>query len=292
MSEPEVMIDAHHHFFRSGSGEYPWMKLPGYEFLRGDFGEAELSPTLATNSVAATVLVQTWSSYEESVEYLALAEMSNYVRGVVGWVDLAAPDVGEMIDRLRASPGGNYLVGVRHQVHDEPDPDWLSRDTVRRGLRAVARADLTFDLLVRPRELGAAITLARELPELRLVVDHAGKPNIASGGRAEWLQLMAPLAALDRVDCKISGLVTEADWSAWTLDEVVAYAVDVIEMFGVNRCMFGSDWPVCLVAASYDEVVAVVTQALSGATTAERSAVLAGTATRAYGLMPMVSVVP
>lgn len=287
MNAHEFAIDAHHHYFRAGSGEYPWMSLPGYGLLRGDFGEFELSTALAANSVAATILVQTWSSYEESVEFLALSETSNNVRGVVAWVDLGAPDVGEMIDRLRAGPGGKNLVGVRHQVHDEPDPDWLSRPAVRRGLRAVADADLPFDLLVRPRELAVALALAREVPDLRLVVDHAGKPDIAHGRRAEWLELMAPLAALDHVDCKISGLVTEADWSAWTLGEVSAYAVDVIEMFGADRCMFGSDWPVCLLAASYDEVMAVVAQALSGASPGERSAVLAGTATRAYRLAPM-----
>ena len=221
-------VDAHHHYFRPGVGEYPWMDAPGFEFLRGEFGPDQLAPELAANSITATVLVQTWSSFEESLDYLAIAESSPHVRGVVAWVDLTAVDVDERLAELRDAPGGGRLVGVRHQVHDEPDPDWLSRPDVRRGLRAVAEADLVYDLLVRPRELPAALQLAHDLPDLRLVVDHAAKPNIAAGGRGAWLEALTPLARLAQVDCKLSGLVTEADRSSWDVDDVASYAVDVL----------------------------------------------------------------
>jgi L-fuconolactonase len=147
------------------------------------------------------------------------------------------------------------LVGVRHQVHDEPDPDWLVRDDVQRGLRAVEEAGLAYDLLVRPRELPAALRVARAFPGLRLVIDHIGKPPIASGELEPWARSMAPFADCGHVFCKISGLVTEADWQRWTAADLAPYLGRVHEWFGERRLLFGSDWPVCLLAASYEDVV-------------------------------------
>lgn len=249
------MIDAHVHFW---DGRLDWMtdEMAG---LHRAFGFEDLRPSLAANGIDAVVLVQTHSSLEETRRFLALAETNDLVAGVIGWVDLTAPDAAAVLAELGESPS---LVGVRHQVHDEPDPDWLLRDDVGRGLQAVQDAGLAYDLLVRLRELPAALEVARAFPELRLVIDHAAKPPIASGELEPWAGRMAPFAELEHVSCKVSGLVTEADWERWEPNDLVPYVSRLAGWFGPERLLFGSDWPVCLLAASYAEVVAACEHAL------------------------------
>jgi L-fuconolactonase len=251
------VIDAHVHFW---GGRLDWM-TEGMAVLHRALGPEELRPSLAANGIDRIVVVQTQSSLEETRRFLALAETSDLVAGVVGWVDLTAPDVAAALAELCESPG---LVGIRHQVHDEPDPAWLLRDDVRRGLRAVQDAGLAYDLLVRPRELPAALEVARAFPELRLVIDHAAKPPVASGELEPWAGRMAPFAELEHVSCKVSGLVTEANWERWSAADLVPYVSRLAAWFGPERLLFGSDWPVCLLAASYDEVVAAYGDALGG----------------------------
>jgi len=233
------VIDAHVHLW---DGPLGWMTAE-MAVLARPYGLDELRPGLAAHGVDAVVLVQTRSSVEETRRFLALADADDLVAGVVGWVDLTAPDVATV------------LAGIRHQVHDEPDPAWLLRDDVLHGLAAVRDAGLVYDLLVRPRELPAALEVARRIPELRLVIDHAAKPPIAGGELEPWRTLMAPFADLEQVSCKVSGLVTEADWERWQADDLVPYVSHLVEWFGTERLLFGSDWPVCLLVASYDEVV-------------------------------------
>jgi L-fuconolactonase len=199
---------------------------------------------------------------EETCTLLEVAAATPFVAGVVGWVDLTSPDVAERLAELRARPDGCYLVGIRHQVHDEADADWLLRNDVRRGLHALQDAGLAYDVLVRTRELPAALDMARAFPELRLVVDHIAKPPIASGELEPWAGRLAALARLEHVSCKFSGLVTEADWARWRPEDLAPYAERVVEWFGEDRLLFGSDWPVCTLAASYDEVVAVAERAV------------------------------
>jgi L-fuconolactonase len=177
------------------------------------------------------------------------------VSGVVGWVDLARPRVGAAVADLRNGQGGHHLVGARHQVHDEDDPDWLLRHEVQHGLRELADAGLAYDLHVRARELPAALRTARAQPSLRLVIDHIAKPPIREGEMEEWARTMAPFAGLDNVYCKLSGMVTEADCTTWRPADLVPYVERVLDWFGEDRVMFGSDWPVCLLAASYGEVM-------------------------------------
>jgi L-fuconolactonase len=242
------VIDAHVHFW---DGPLPWM-ADDMSVLRRPFGPDDLRPLTAANGIRAVVVVQASSSVEETRHLLAVAAADELVAGVVGWVDLTAPDVGDALAELRAA---GPLVGVRHQVHDEPDPEWLLRDDVQRGLQAVQEAGLTYDLLVRPRELPAALDVARRFADLRLVIDHAAKPPIAAGELEPWAERMAPFAELEHVCCKVSGLVTEADWERWTPEDFEPYVSRLVEWFGEDRLLFGSDWPVCLLAASYDEVV-------------------------------------
>ena len=276
-------IDAHHHLIDPARTEYPWL-TPDLAAIDRRFGPEDLEPELAASGIEHTILVQTISSLEETREFLATAAMVPFIAGVVGWVDLTDPSVADVIARLRAEPGGDGVVGVRHQVHDEPDPDWLSRPDVRRGLRAVDAAGLTYDLLVRSRELPAALAVARDLPGLRFVIDHMAKPPIRSGAIEPWAALLRPFAELANVWCKLSGLVTEADAVAWRVDDLAPFADVALAIFGPTRLMFGSDWPVCLLAASYAEVVGAARELTDRLSRAEREAVFGGAAESAYRL--------
>jgi L-fuconolactonase len=250
-----MRIDAHVHFWgRPQLAIYDWM-TPEMEAIRRPFAPDELRPLLAAHGFDHAILVQTHASVDETRAFLELAAATDFVAGVVGWVDLTSPKIADTLAELRARPDGRYLVGARHQVHDEPDPDWLLRDDVRRGLCALGEAGLAYDVLVRTRELPAALDTARAFPGLRLVIDHIAKPPIASGEIEPWAERMAPFAELEHVFCKVSGLVTEADWQNWATDDLVPYARRVAEWFGESRLLYGSDWPVCTLAASYDEVV-------------------------------------
>jgi L-fuconolactonase len=246
--------------------------------LRRRFAPDDLEPALRANGVAGTVVVQARSSLEETTALLATAEQAPFVLGVVGWIDLTAPDAAETLAGF-----DGRLVGIRHQVHDEPDPGWLLRDDVQRGLVAVGAAGLAYDLLVRTRELPAALETARRQQELRLVLDHVAKPPLASGELDEWAAGVEALSRLPNVTCKLSGLVTEAA-ADWRADELVSCLRRALDWFGADRCLFGSDWPVCLLAADYEQVLGLVTAALEGASESERAAVLGGTAIETYGL--------
>lgn len=279
-----LRIDAHHHFWDPADFDYPWMANAALDPVRRAFTPADLAPALSTSDIDGTVLVQTVSEVAETEQFLATAATTPWVRGVVGWVDLTDPAVGDTLDRLiESSPG--TLVGIRHQVHDEADPQWLLRDDVQRGLAEVAGRELAYDLLVRSRELPAAIETVRRLPALRFVLDHIAKPPIAEGVHEPWSTLIAELARSENVDVKLSGMVTEARWDRWDAAVLAPYIAHVLEVFGAERAMFGSDWPVCLLAAAdYGTVVGALDSALAGISPAEHDAVFGGTAIRAYAL--------
>jgi L-fuconolactonase len=276
-------VDAHHHFWDPATADYPWL-TDDLAPIRRAFGPADFEPLLRESRIDLTVLVQTRSSLAETRDLLATAAAHPFIAGVVGWVDLTEASVGDDLAALRAGPGGDRLVGIRHQAQDEPDPEWLGRADVRRGLGEVAAAGLAYDLLVRTRELPAAIDVAAALPGLRFVLDHAAKPPIASRAVEPWAGLIRRLASLQNVSCKLSGLVTEADWATWKPDHLRPYVETVLEAFGPARLMFGSDWPVCLLAASYERVVETATDLTRELTAPERARVFGGTAIEAYGL--------
>lgn len=254
-------VDAHHHLWDVGVREYPFLARPGLEPLRRTFGVEDY--VAAAPEDTAGIAVQAVSSEAETVDLLAAAGADGPVRAVVGWVDLTAPDVAERLAALRAGPGGEALVGIRHQVEDEPDPGWLLRPEVLRGLREVAAAGLVFDLLVKPPQYDAAIEAARRLPELRIVLDHLGKPDVAGGMWTPWSGWIAALAVLPNVAAKLSGLVTEADWSAWSHELLVPYGRHALDAFGPGRVMYGSDWPVCTLAATHAQTVALAEATLT-----------------------------
>ena len=276
-----VRIDAHHHVWDLDVRDQPWTaELPA---LRRSFEIDDLAPELASAGIDATVVVQTITTPDETPELLAMAAASPLIAGVVGWVDLEAREVAHQIAALRELPGGGALVGIRHQVQGELDPDWLTRPSVLRGLAAVATAGLSYDLLVTPGQLPAAIGAARRLPELRFILDHAGKPRIAQGELQPWSDLVASLAALPNVAAKLSGLATEAS-APWSVSQLQPYVDVLLTSFGASRIMFGSDWPVSLLAAPYSETVAAAEYLLRGASDTDREAVFGATALEWYRL--------
>ena len=271
-----MIIDAHHHFWDPATADYPWL-TDELAPIRRRFGPEDLVPLLLRRGIDGSIVVQARSSLDETRDLLATAAEVSWLVGVVGWVDLTDPAIDDVLARLR----GGRLVGIRHQVHDEPDPEWLLRADVDRGIEALERAGLAYDLLVRARELPAALELARRHPGVRFVVDHLAKPPVRGGDTRDWAEGLAALAALPNVSCKLSGLVTEADWKGWSAAELLPYFERALEWFGPERSLYGSDWPVCLLAAGYDEVVDLLLAALEKS---ERAAVMGGTARRVYRL--------
>jgi L-fuconolactonase len=267
-----------------GVRDQDWITGPELAPLRRDFTLADLTPLARREGVRASVAVQTVAVADETPELLALAAERDLVRAVVGWTDLTAPDVVQELARLRGLPGGRYLAGIRHQVQGEPDPDWLTRPDVLNGLRAVAAAGLAYDLIVLPQQLPAARRAAAAVPELTFVLDHLGKPPIASGVIGAWQRDLLRLAELPNVVCKLSGLVTEADWSRWSTEDLRVCTETALDAFSPDRLMFGSDWPVCTLAASYGDVVASAADLTRGLSPSEQTAVWSGTATRVYAL--------
>ncbi len=282
---PAHRIDSHHHLWNPDTREYPW--LTGLDAIFRPFTVDDLRPLLAANGVDGTVLVQTVSDLDETREFLATAAANDIIAGVVGWADLEKLDLAADLDALLEGEGGDRLVGIRHQVHDENDPDWLLREEVQRGLEVLADRHLVYDLLVRPRELPAAITIARDFPHLRFVVDHIAKPPIATGELEPWSSLMGELAGLENVACKLSGMVTEADLETWQPADLLPYVRTVVEIFGPDRLMWGSDWPVCLLAADYPRVLGAtreVLEELDVLSDAADRAIFGETAIRWYNL--------
>ncbi|MEV6737162.1 amidohydrolase family protein [Streptomyces sp. NPDC051104] len=278
------LVDAHHHVWDLAVRDQEWINGPELAPLRRTFSLSDLRPPAERAGVGATVMVQTVTVPEETPEMLAQAACDPLVAGVVGWTDLTAPDVADTLARLRELPGGGRLVGIRHQVQSEPDPRWLVREDVLRGLSAVAEAGLAYDLVILPHQLPAATAAARRLPGLRFVLDHAGKPGIVAGALEPWASELRALAAEPNTFCKLSGLVTEADWRGWTVDDLRPFAETVLGAFGPDRVMYGSDWPVCTVAADYAEVLDAARTLTARLSVDERVGVFGGTAVNAYRL--------
>lgn len=279
-----MTVDAHHHLWELGRRDQPWTAEVERRPIRRDFTPADLAAAVAPCGVTATVLVQVLNEAGETHDLLTYARDSDLIRGVVGWVDLAHPAVPDQLAALRAEPGGERLVGVRHQMQAEPDPGgWLARADVQRGLRAVAAAGLVYDLMIRPAQFEVAARTARAHPDLAFVLDHLGKPPIATGPLGPWAAGIRALAAVPNIYCKLSGMVTVADPERWTVADLRPYARTALDAFGPDRVLFGSDWPVCLLAATYDKLVATVHELLAGLTDAERRQVLGGAARAVYG---------
>lgn len=275
------VVDAHQHF---------WSKEvlrilnfpPEMGLLNRDYGPGDLRPQLDIVGVSQTILVQTYSSYENTNCFLELAEAIDWVAGVVGWVDLTDPHLSKVLDVLQSHP---KFKGVRHQWHDEPDHDWLIRGDVIRGLRELERRHIPYELLVKPFNCEYIPRVIEAVPNLDLVIDHLGKPSIKTGQIDDWTASMSIVADHPNLYCKLSGMVTEADWQCWKPSDLRPYVEKSIELFGVNRLMFGSDWPVCLLAGSYTDVFDALQECLKDLSEGDKAMVMGGTACRFYRLV-------
>ncbi len=272
-----MRIDAHQHFWRLSRGDYGWL-TPELAPIYRDFMPGDLAPLLAAAGIARTILVQAAPSAAETAFLLDIAQTTPFVAGVVGWVDFTAPNAAATIATLSQNP---RLVGLRPMIHDIADPDWMLHPQLEPAFAAMQRLGLVFDALVRPVHLARLIALADRHPALAIVVDHAAKPDIASGRLDPWQRDMLALSARPNVACKLSGLVTEAG-AGWTIDRLRPYVAPLIAYFGPQRLIFGSDWPVCTLAAGYGEWSAAVETLLAGLAPAERQAVFGGNAERVY----------
>jgi L-fuconolactonase len=276
------MIDAHQHFWNPARGDYGWMPKDD-PVLSRVWGPGDLAPHLARHGIDKTVLVQAAPSIAETEYMLGIADATPFVAGVVGWVDFERPADRAELRRLAGHPA---FKGVRPMIQDIPDDGWMLRDDVQWGYRAVIEDGLTFDALGFPRHLDNFLTLLKRYPEMRVVVDHCMKPQIRSHSEMSfrhWADGMARIAGETGAFVKFSALVTEAT-PGWTVADLAPYVDHVIGAFGADRVMWGSDWPVCLLAASYDQWRAAAEQLVAGRTEAERAAIFGGTAARFYGL--------
>ncbi len=275
-----AIVDSHQHFWDLSRFDYPWMP-EAESVLKRDHLPADLKPLMHDVGVERTVTVQAVQSIEEARWLLDLADENEFVAGVVAWVDLQSPDVGHDLDELQAR---EKFCGVRHIWHDEAEDDWIVRQPVLNGLRELASRNIPYDLLPRPQHLRFIPQLLDEVPGLRTVIDHIAKPHIAEGTMEPWATEMAEIAANPSVFCKFSGMVTEADHENWSVDDLKPYAEQVVAMFGYDRLMFGSDWPVSTLASEYQRTFAAYNSALGELSTEDHAKVFGGNAERFYGL--------
>ncbi|HVQ36991.1 MAG TPA: amidohydrolase family protein [Pyrinomonadaceae bacterium] len=278
-----MIIDSHQHFWQVGRFDYPWM-TPDLGVLYRDYLPETLEPILDRNAVVGTILVQASNSLPETEWLLNLAERHQFIAGVVGWVDLTDPEMSRDLEGFKSHP---KFKGVRHLVESEPADDWLSRPEVIRGLQTLEKHNVAFDLLVHTRHLAHVETVAAASPQLRLVVDHLAKPPIAAGTPDEiaaWAKALKAVAAYPNVSCKLSGLVTEANHSSWDAEDLRPFVERALEFFGPARLMFGSDWPVCLLAAPYPEVLGAFQYLLREIKEEEWTMIFSGNATEFYQL--------
>jgi L-fuconolactonase len=282
-----MIIDAHQHFWHYQPSRDTWIgdNMP---VLKRDYLPKDLLPDLRANGIDWTIAVQADQSEAQTLFLLELARQSPFIAGVVGWVDLCAPDAG---DRIQYFSGFQKLRGFRHVAQSEPDDRFLVREDFLSGVAMLGAFDLTYDILIYARQLPAAVELVERLPEQAFVLDHVAKPNLAKpklGGRScefdNWVQGIRALARNPRVYCKLSGLITEADWRGWRADDFKPYLDIVFDAFGADRLMFGSDWPVCLLAGTYAQVKGLIEEYACGFERSAHEKIFGGNAARFYRL--------
>lgn len=274
------MIDSHQHFWQVGRFDYPWMSADNKVLYR-DYLPGQLEPILRANGVEKTVLVQASNSVAESRWLLELGDEHPFIAGVVGWVDLMSDDVDRQLDELSAHA---KFKGVRHLVEGEPDDEWLMQPNVINGLKRLSSYGLSYDLLVHTRHLKYVPSLADQCPDLSFVIDHMAKPPIANGEVDNWYSALKVVATNPRIYCKLSGLVTEANWETWQTSDLAPYVERALELFGPRRLIFGSDHPVCLLAASYDRVLDSFREVLTGLNDDEKERIFETNAQEFYRL--------
>jgi len=275
-----MKIDTHQHFWKYSKEQYPWIG-EGMEVLAQDRLPADLEPLLEANGIDGTVAVQARQVVEETEALLAMAEKYDFIRGVVGWVDLRSPNVEAQLERFRDR---KKLVGVRHVVQDEPDEKFVLREDFMRGIGKLEAYDLVYDILIFPHQLPAAIELVRRFPDQAFILDHIAKPHIKDEQMSPWENDIRKLATFENVSCKLSGMVTEADWHNWTAEDFRPYMEVVLEVFGAEKLTIGSDWPVCTLAGQYGSIVSIAADFIAQLSDNEQKAIWERNPKRIYGL--------
>jgi len=275
-------IDAHQHFWDLNlQFDTAWLKTPEHQKICRDYLPVDLKPHLDNCQLTHSIFVQTQHDLDENRWALSLAEQNPFIAGVVGWIDLASPDCEAQLLEFRRNP---RFVGVRHVTQDEPDDDFIIRPDVIRGLKVLQKYRVPFDLLFFVKHLKHAATLARELPDLPMVIDHLAKPRIKEQSTEDWLPHLQQAAKFPNIYCKLSGMITEADWERWQPVDLKLYVQHVLELFGPERCMYGSDWPVCELAGSYEQVYAALQECLTSLSLPEQKMIYGETANQFYRL--------
>jgi len=275
-----MKIDTHQHFWKYSKEQYPWIGK-GMEVLAQDRLPSDLNPLIKANGIEGTVAVQARQVVEETEVLLTMAEEYDFIRGVVGWVDLRSPDVEAQLERFRDR---TKMVGVRHVVQDEPDEKFVLREDFMRGIGKLKAYDLVYDILIFPHQLPATIELVRRFPDQVFILDHIAKPHIKDKQISPWDNDFKKLASFENVSCKLSGMVTEADWHNWTAEDFRPYMDVVFEAFGAERLTIGSDWPVCTLAGQYGSVVSIAADFIAQLSDTEQKAIWEGNPERIYGL--------
>jgi L-fuconolactonase len=273
-------IDAHHHLWHYDPAEYGWINEK-MSVLRRNFLPADLQPLLDRAGVAGAIAVQARQTLEETLWLLQLANEASWMKGVVGWASIAAPEFHELLADLKRH---KKLRGLRHVIQDEPDDQFILSAVFNRGIRALQDTGLVYDILIHARHLPQAARFVDMHPDQQFVLDHCAKPPILSGELEPWATDLRELAKRPHVCCKLSGLVTEADWQQWTPANLEPYWRVVLEAFGPDRLLFGSDWPVALLATSYQRWIDVVTEWVAPLSASEQHAIWSGNASRVYSL--------
>lgn len=277
-----LRLDSHQHFWKYHPAHQVWM-TDQMAALKRDFLPAELAPLLKAAGFAGSIAVQARQMAEETEWLLSLSDAYNFIRGVVGWVDLRSVKLREQLEQYATH---RKLVGVRHVIHDEPDDDFMLRPEFHRGIAQLRDFGLTYDLLVFPRHLPVAVKLVGEFPNQPFVLDHIAKPAICEGAISPWKEDLARLAEFPNVFCKLSGMVTEARWKQWRPEDFPRYLDIVLGAFGTNRVMIGSDWPVCTLSGDYASTMGVVTDYVQQFPATVRDDILGGNCAQFYGLEP------
>lgn len=279
-----MKIDSHFHVWDLSVRPQDWMVGEGLDKIKRSFNMDDLRAASAGTGIEKAVLVQTVMKYVETPEFLELAADDSLIAGVVGWIEIGAPDAIAHLEEYESLRGHEYLVGIREVAHDLPDPDFLARPQVIKNVRELGNRGYAYDLLTKTPHMRAAIELVKAAPETQFVVDHISKPYIADGVLEPWSTLIQELAQLPNTICKVSGLVTEAKWDSWKRSDFTPYIDLLLKHFGPSRLMFGSDWPVALLAGSYKEVLSLADELTSQLSTSEKEDFWSGTAKRAYKL--------
>lgn len=275
-----MRIDAHQHFWVYHAAEYPWM-TDELAAIRRDYLPEDLRPLLESLGFDGCIAVQARPAIRETLWLLQLADEHPFIKGVVGWVDLTAADVKAELEAFARHP---KLKGIRHLLQDEPDDAYMLRPDFRRGIAALGELGLVYDLLLFPRHLPYAVKLVGEFEHQPFVLDHLAKPPIKEGTLSPWREEIRRLAAFPNVSCKLSGMVTEADWHAWRREDFTPYLDVVLEAFGPQRLMIGSDWPVCTLAGEYRPVMEIVLDYISRLSPKEQADIIGRNAVRIYHL--------